>query len=308
MDLGKNCVYASNFAGGMTPQCSTATVRLTPEVAMQTSAIDDFDSLASNAAPRIAFALSTKDRTQLTEQMLPGLDCGGFDLFWCDGSTTDDGRYFPSPRHFKHTRLREICYDVTGGPDAAIQFALKKLLSLGYDFVGLIENDISLKTGWLQALVEAWNNAQADGFTVGSATVRSIASRVLARSPTYVVKWNMGAGMVLFSRAAAQAVLDDYHTTHAVHLHQYYQSNLGVDLSSVWELFMDQPDRTLGSDWHYAVSMLKRGFISVGTIPSHAENIDTDLEDLCRTRYVRSADDALPAHCLSTARLKSVLG
>ena len=29
--------------------------------------------------PRIGFALSTMERTELTRQILPGLDCGGFD-------------------------------------------------------------------------------------------------------------------------------------------------------------------------------------------------------------------------------------
>ncbi|MEY4917811.1 MAG: hypothetical protein RL616_1724, partial [Verrucomicrobiota bacterium] len=38
--------------------------------------------------PRIGFALSTKERTELTRQILPGLDVGGFDLIWCDGSKT----------------------------------------------------------------------------------------------------------------------------------------------------------------------------------------------------------------------------
>ena len=44
---------------------------------------------------------------------------------------------------------------VIGGPDAAIQFSLKRLLALGYDFVGLIENDIQLKPGWLPAMLAA---------------------------------------------------------------------------------------------------------------------------------------------------------
>jgi hypothetical protein len=97
--------------------------------------------------PRIGFALSTKERTEFTRRILPGLDCGGFDLIWCDGSTTPEGRAFASKEHFKTTPLVEIHHDVTGGPDAAIQYSLQRLLALGYDYVGLIENDIALEPG-----------------------------------------------------------------------------------------------------------------------------------------------------------------
>lgn len=262
---------------------------------------------ATNGAPRIAFALSTKDRTQLTQQILSGLDCGGFDLIWCDGSTTAEGKAFPGADHFQKTRLKEVCYGVTGGPDAAIQFSLRRLLELDYDYVGLIENDIALKPGWLPALLAAWRSAQAEGFQVGAATARSIVSRVLARGGNYVVQWNMGAGMVLFSRAAAQAVLADYQLTNAAHVRDYFQAATGVDLGSVWELFMEKPDRKLGADWHFALSILKAGLVSVGTIPHYAENIDVDLEEVCRTRYLRSSAEPLPAHCLGGDELKAAL-
>jgi len=93
-----------------------------------------FDSNGRDAratkSPRIGFAISTKERMDLTRQVLPALDCGGFDLIWCDGSKTAEGRAFASVEHFKNTPLVEINHDVTGGPDAAIQFSLKRLLAL----------------------------------------------------------------------------------------------------------------------------------------------------------------------------------
>jgi|GEM_PF-1671259 len=257
--------------------------------------------------PHIGFALNTKDRVQLTAQILPGLDCGGFDLIWCDGSTTEQGRSFPSARFFRRTGLKEIRWDVTGGPDAAIQFSLRRLLALGYDYVGLIENDVLLKPGWLPALLAAWRRAQAEGFEVGAGTVHSLVSRVLARGSNYVVPWNVGAGMVLFSREAAQAVLDDYQTTNAQRIQSFFQSATGVDLAPVWELFKGQPERELGAGWHFALSAFKHGLISVGTIPHYAASVDMDMEEVGRTRYVHSAAEPLPAHCLSAEQLKAAL-
>ena len=258
--------------------------------------------------PRIGFALSTKERTELTRQILPGLDCGGFDLIWCDGSKTPDGRAFARADHFSKTPLKEIHHDVTGGPDAAIQFSLKRLLALGYDYVGLIENDIQLKPGWLEAMFSAWRAAERDGFKVGAVTARTAASRVLTRTANYTVQWNLGAGMALFSRAGAEAVLKDYQLTGAKKMHEFYQSHLGVDLSAVWELFMDQPDRGLGADWHYAPSLMKSGLVALGVMPNYAENIDVDFEAVCGTRFVRSLADPLPAHCLASAELLARLG
>ncbi len=239
--------------------------------------------------------------------MLPGLDCGGFDLIWCDGSVTPEGRALPSPNHFQNTPVKGIWLDINGGPDAAIKFSLKRLLAMGYDFVGLVENDIELKPGWLDAMMAAWLAAEQDGLKVGAATARSIHSRVYAHTPRYVVQWNMGAAMVLFSRAGAEAVLEYYSTTTAREIHDFYQQTLGLELSDRWELFMEKPDRSLGADWLFAASALRRGLVSVGTIPFLAENFDVNLEEVCGTKYIYSADDPMPAGCLSISQVRSAL-
>jgi glycosyltransferase involved in cell wall biosynthesis/ADP-heptose:LPS heptosyltransferase/predicted Zn-dependent protease len=256
---------------------------------------------------RIGFALSTMERMDFTEKILPGLDCGGFDLIWCDGSKTSEGKAFASARHFKKTPLVEIVFDVRGGPDAAIQFSLKRLLAKGYDYVGLIENDIQLKPGWLEAMMAAWRAAQKDGFEIGAVTARTAASRVLTRGTGYTVQWNLGAGMSLFSRAGAEAVLADYQLTNAKQIHEFYLSRVGMDLSGAWELFMEKPDRGLGADWYFAAAMLKKGLVAVGVVPNHAENIDVDFETVCGTQFVRSADQPLPVHCVRPEKLLAAI-
>lgn len=256
---------------------------------------------------RIGFALSTKERMHFTERILPSLDCGGFDLIWCDGSTTPEGKAFANARHFKKTPLVDVYHGVGGGPDAAIQFSLKRLLEKGYDYVGLIENDIQFKPGWLPAMMAAWQAAEKDGFNVGSVTSRSMVSRVLGYGPEYVIKWNMGAGMVLFSRAAAEAVLADYAITSAKEVRHLFQSSTSVDFTSVWEIFREEPDRVLGMDWRYASSMWKQGMISVGTVPCMAENIDADVRDCCRTEYVSRTGTPWHTHSLTIEKLKAAL-
>lgn len=256
---------------------------------------------------RIAFALNTMERTQLTEKVLPGLDCGGFDLIWCDGSKTPEGKEFPSQRHFKKTPLTEIHYGVNGGPDVAIQYSLRRLLARGYDYVGLIENDIELKPGWLEAMMSAWQAAQKDGFNVGAVTARTAASRVLAAGTNYATLWNLGAGMSLFSRAGAEAALADNHLTSAKEMHEFYLSRFGIDIRDAWELFMDKPDRGLGADWYYAPAMLQQGLVALGVVPNHAENIDVDFEKVCGTQFIRSPNQPLPAHCVTPQKLLAAI-
>ena len=44
---------------------------------------------------KLAIAYSTKDQVELTEQTLPSLaGKAPWDLFWCDGSRTEEGQRF----------------------------------------------------------------------------------------------------------------------------------------------------------------------------------------------------------------------
>src|SRR3954469_20205612 len=91
------------------------------------------------------FALTTRDRAHATGQAFPPLAFEpGFDLIWLDGSTTPEGRALPHRLAPDMQQLREIESDVAGGPDVAIFSALTRMLALGYDYCGLIENDIAL--------------------------------------------------------------------------------------------------------------------------------------------------------------------
>jgi len=239
-----------------------------------------------SSAPRIAIGYSTMERTHFTLRTVRGLDADErIDIFWCDGSASPAARKVPSPKYFKRARLKEIHYDITGGADAVIQYALRRMLSLGYDYIGLLENDILLEDGWLPAIMDAFEAGRRDQLRVGAVTTRTIESRILFHRPGYAAMWNMGAGMVIFTREAVEAVLADYHTTGSQSVGEYWKQ-WGFDLDA-WELWMDQPNRGLGADWWYAVAMMNKGLVCIGSVPSLADNIDVDLEDFCRTTHSR---------------------
>jgi hypothetical protein len=237
---------------------------------------------APRPGDRVGFLFSTKDRPEFTEPTLRSIDeQGGFDLIWADGSDTQEGRTLPDRFPLRRARLAEMHRDVRGGPDAAIAFGLSRLVELGYDYCGLIENDVVLGPGWFAALLGAIEAASADGLAVGAATVRSYESRVLEFRDGYTINWAVGAGMVLFTREAAELVLERYRRdglgpwTTARRVARFYRDLCGVDLRGIWDLWTGRLDRCLSSDWAYATILHEHGLASVGTIPSLA----TDLED-----------------------------
>jgi hypothetical protein len=238
--------------------------------------------------PKVGFVFSTKDRVDFTLRSLASIDTdSGFDLIWVDGSNTCEGKAVPESVTLRKARLLEIQYNVGGGPDSAIGFGLRRLLNLGYDYCGLIENDVLFQPGWFYKLMNLFEAADEYGFTVGAATVRNVESRVLLYRQQYTINWNVGAGMILFTRKAARVVLATYGPTTARKLAAFYRARFGIDLGNVWELWMDQEDRYLGCDWAYCMHLFSHGMISVGSIPSMASNIDCDMEKVLCTGFVK---------------------
>ena len=134
---------------------------------------------------RVAFLFTTKDRPDLTLRSLRSIDlCGGFDLIWVDGSTTAAGKAFPHSVHLKNCRIAELHQGVrprrtdkrfrrlatTLGSDTAIHFGMSRALELGYDYCGIIENDIEFQPGWFPKLMELVDLGRRDGFEVGAVT------------------------------------------------------------------------------------------------------------------------------------------
>ena len=273
-------------------------------------------------APRVAFLFTTKDRPDLTLRSLRSIElCRGFDLIWIDGSTSPAGKEFPHSVQLKNCRIVEIHQGVrprhtdkrfrrlatTLGSDTAIHFGMSRALELGYDYCGIIENDIEFQPGWFPKLMELFDLGRRDGFEVGAVTARSMTTRVMAYQPQYLVMWNVGAAMVLFTRKAAQIVMATYAIDRSVALAHFYKKNFGVDYGDVWELWYDKPSRDLAPDWAFAKYLYKYGMVSLGTLPSLASNIDMDIRSECRSSYVTATPEITSHDKVTCTRLKEYL-
>jgi hypothetical protein len=247
------------------------------------------------ASSRVGFALSTRDRFVFTMRTLKSLDAeGGFDLIWNDGSEQNEvpelSRYFA----FRNTRLVEVNYKVHGGADAAICFGLRRLLELGYDFVGLVENDMVLHAGWYAATRKAFDAASADGIAAGAVSALGYRSRVLEYRKNYSIDWARGAALVLFTRTAAQLLLDNYSALQMTspQMRGFYAERFGVALHvpewAVGSRWMDGP---MTLDWSYAPFLYSHGYASIGAIPSFASDLEFDVGRVLRTAYVSAEQE-----------------
>lgn len=244
--------------------------------------------LHNNGAPRqsVAFAYSTKDRTELSARTLAPLRAEeGFDLYWMDGSRTDEGRALPGMMGPELPALREVHYGITGGPDVAIVYSLTYLLAKDYAYVGLIENDVLLEPGWLQRLIRLFAQGAQDGLRVGAVSARTIRERTLIPREDYAVMFNLGAGMILLTREAARAVLERYRTTTGEEIRGIVRARTGIDLAGI-----GYAQTSSSADWFFDAGLLLDGYCSLAPIPSLANNIDADLSKWGATLVRRSSD------------------
>lgn len=240
--------------------------------------------------PKVGFAFSTKDRVHFTRRSLASIDTdSGFDLIWVDGSDTPEGKALPQSVQLRNCRLVEVHHNVRGGPDNAIRFGLRRLLDLGYDYCGLIENDIEFKPGWYPKLMELFELGRRDGLKVGAATVRTVDGGTFIHRPQYAIMWFLGAGMLLFTREAAEIVLATYRSgMNPKRLSKFYANRFEVDLREVWDFWTERLGYgfDFGADAAYAMQLYEYGFASLGAIPCMAFNMDLDVETDWRTFYL----------------------
>jgi hypothetical protein len=236
----------------------------------------DISNVSDTTAATTGVIYSTKNRCELSAQTAPTAlsesDCDGF---WLDGSDTIEGREFPFSVADRLPTLREIHRGVVGGPDRAIIYGLSYLLARGYKYLALVENDVLLTSGWLPTAISTMQRASADGLRVGAATVRTFDRRILFVRPGYAVMFNIGAGMLVLTREAAEALLATYRSTSAREINAVCRKMTQGDISQISEPGLRE-EYLYSADWFFDCALMQLGFASVGTLPALARNIDAD--------------------------------
>jgi hypothetical protein len=216
---------------------------------------------------KVAIAYSSKDEVENTRQtLLPNILEETFDggFLWCDGSVTQEGKELPS-------KFGMIAHRVLGGADAAIVWKLTSLLKLDATHVGLIENDCLMDHAWLTPTMELFEKGKADGIDVGAVSPRSYVDRVLVQRDGYAVMHNLGAGVVIFTREAAEIVLRTFRT-------HWWQDNVrlfarlsGIDLRT-YAAFRGN-EQWVTTDWGWDAQLAAHGLASLALTPAKCRMI-----------------------------------
>lgn len=220
---------------------------------------------------KVAMSFLTKDRVDLSERTIkPLLQPERFDLFCIDGSRTPTGEQFI----LDHGPEKNSFFNIRGGAGAALVFALTKMLEGPYEYVGLCEQDTLLPDDWFDPTFDLFARGRDVGLVVGSVSARCYADRQLFCCDGFSVLHNAGAGHVLFSRAAAEIVLNQFRSGWTTDNRRIFCQLSGVDFGPYWAF--KNGDHPLTADWKWDADLAARGYASLALIPSNVEMIGQD--------------------------------
>jgi hypothetical protein len=217
---------------------------------------------------KVCVSFSSKNRLELTRKTIaPLVPQQGWDLWWYDASTDDDALKFFEEMTGRGQRL-------TGGSCRYIVCALTQMLAHEphYDYVGLCENDVLLDDDWFSETMGLFN---CPLLKVGAVSARTYEDRILVQCDGFAVMHNLGAGHIVFSREAAQLVLNQYRTGMTGENRRIFSMLSGVDIGRYWAF--KGLDHMLVADWQYDRMLAQHGMCSLALVPAKAHQLE-DIE------------------------------
>ena len=223
---------------------------------------------------KVAVSYLCCDRPDLVEQSLPPLIAGAtkqqFHLFVIDGSKTGPGEKAVFDIGYPTAKIHS---NVNGGAGAAIVYALSLMLDHEeqYDYVGLCEADVLLDSSWFDSTFGLFQRGLEDGLEVGVVSARCYEDRILLQRDGYACCHNLGAGHVLFTRAAAEVVLRTFRTAWTSDNRRIFSQLSGQDIGTFWAFRLGE--HYLTADFQWEVALARVGLASLALTPSPVEMI-----------------------------------
>ena len=221
---------------------------------------------------KVCVSFSSKNRLELTKRTIePLLPQAGWDLWWYDASTEEEAqKFFEETTVYRSTRL-------VGGSCRYIVAALTQMLASTepiYDYVGLCENDVLLDADWF-GVMGLFEQGRSIGIKVGAVSARTYQDRMLIQCDGYAVMHNLGAGHIIFTREAAQLVLNQYRTGMTAENRKVFSMVSGIDIGRYWAF--KGLDHMLVADWSYDRMLAQVGMATLALTPAKAHQLE-DIE------------------------------
>lgn len=152
------------------------------------------------------------------------------------------------------------------------------MLKGGYDFCGLTENDVLLDKDWFEPTIQLFERGREDGLEVGAVSARCYEDRILIQRDGYAIMHNLGAGMIIFSREAAELVLQHYRTVWTTENRLLFAQLSGIDIGQYWAFH--GMEHFLVADWNFDRVLASNGLASLALTPNKVTMLDQDIGPL----------------------------
>jgi hypothetical protein len=120
--------------------------------------------------------------------------------------------------------------------------------------------------------MELFERGSKDGLKVGAVSARNYADRVLIQRDGYSINHNLGAGMQIFTREAAELILQQYRTGMTSENRRTFSLLSGIDIGGFWAF--RGSDHMVVADWTWDHMLAKRGMCSLALTPAKAEQLE----------------------------------
>jgi len=220
---------------------------------------------------KLVVMYSTRDRMDLASQTFPPVSDAPVDVIWADASTkAEDLSYFMN--HACRTVKQATAF---GGADVAIAWKLSEAIRHSeYTHIMILEDDVLLDQDWYEPTMALFDKGERDGLEVGAVSPRSYVDRVLIQRDGYAVMHNIGAGAIIFTRAAAEIVLRNFRTAWWPDSVRLFAMLSGIDLRTYAAFRGNEQWTTV--DWGWEAQLARHGLASLALTPAKCHMIGQD--------------------------------
>jgi hypothetical protein len=221
----------------------------------------------------VAISFLTKDRAMQSRRSIVPLLRRPFDIFWIDGSNDKEGASLPYDLQYAIPSAF-VSAHIKGGADAAIVYALTTMLNHNnnYQFVGLCEQDVLLHEDWWGPTFALFQRGKSEGLEVGAVSARSYQDRILCQRDGYGIFHNLGSGHVIFTRKAAEIILQNYRNSHTWENRAIFSQLSDLDIARWWAFGPYYHHTTV--DWGFDATLARHGLASLALVPNCAEMLE----------------------------------